>query len=154
MLFLLLAIVDFGRIFTTMLTIESAAREAADYGAYSSSNWLAANYDGTVAGMTERACVASSKLPGFAGSAKACTNPSVSIGLTEANTDVIPASPPANCDTATRSTPCRVVVRLSYDFRLIAPFGFDFFGTRIGLPDELTFTRTSVFAISDFEIDL
>ena len=43
LLFLFLAIADFGRLFATMLTVEAAAREAADYGALYPWQWDAAN---------------------------------------------------------------------------------------------------------------
>ncbi len=39
LVFLMLAVVDFSRIFTTMLSIESAAREAADFGTFGSQKW-------------------------------------------------------------------------------------------------------------------
>jgi len=85
LVFLMLAVVDFARIFTTMLTVESAAREAADFGTFGSQKWndtiVQVPVDGTEAKMYFRACVASSDLPDYAGPDERCGNPSVSYGL-------------------------------------------------------------------------
>jgi len=142
------------RVFTSILTIESAAREAADFGAFNSSRWLGAasdptsNHAKTIAGMNERACVASSKLEDYAGSGPSCTNPDIEISLDPRG------GPAASCDQADRAQgPCLVQVDMTYAFDLIVPFGFEFFGQHLGLPDQLTVERTSIFAISDFSVD-
>jgi hypothetical protein len=69
MVVLLFAIMDFARIYTTMVNVESAAREAADYGTtLGAGHWQAgAPMDATVAEMRKRACVASSNLPDYVG---------------------------------------------------------------------------------------
>ena len=59
------AVADFARLYTTMMTIEAAAREAADYGSFSSAFWTAP--DTTKGEMTHRACLASSNLPDYTG---------------------------------------------------------------------------------------
>ena len=85
LLLLMLGILDLARIYTTMLSVESAAREAADFGAFGSQKWNVAVYnalpDGTEAKMQRRACVAASDLPDYVGPDDACTNPSFSYAL-------------------------------------------------------------------------
>lgn len=162
--FILLGILDLSRVFTSIMTVESAAREAADYGAWQSVNWQGdpidpdANRHKTVAGMEARACTAARNLVDFVGSPTACTNPSISIdlldenGLSAINGD---GSLKTDCDRSSRTagTPCRVKVDLTYTFDLVIPLGIDFFDTHLGLPQQVTFTRSSIFAISDFSLD-
>ena len=145
-LLLLLAVADMARVYTTMATVEWAAREAADFGAYGSGNWDSTNESGTRSSMEERACVASRYLSDYQGTATTCTNPTVTVTLTEED-----GSAASNCDDAGRAAgPCRVRVDLDYDFHLMIPFGLDVGGTRFGLPEKISFTRTAVFANSDF----
>ena len=67
MVILLLAIVDLARVYTTMMSVESAAREAADYGTtLGAGKWQSGlPMDDTVAEMQRRACVAASDLPDY-----------------------------------------------------------------------------------------
>lgn len=168
LIFILLGILDMSRVFTSMMAVESAAREAADYGAWQSANWQGdpadpdSNRYKTEAGMKARACTASRNLVDFVGDNLGCTNPSITIGLLdEADRPAIngDGSVGYECDQASRTSgsvdlgPCRVKVDLAYTFDLIVPLGLDFFGTRLGLPQQLSFTRTSIFAISDFTLD-
>ena len=153
--FILLGIYDMARVYTAQMAVESAAREAADFGAFNSERWMGdptdtdSNYYKTVAGMTERACVATQTLEDYVGNASTCTNPDITIALTGTNGQAA-----NNCDDASRPQgPCWVQVDLEYDFDVLVPLGIDFFGARLGLPDTLTFTQSSTFAISDFTVD-
>jgi hypothetical protein len=146
--FIFLGIVDLSRVFTSQLVVESAAREAADFGAFNSSRWTAINRAATEQEMTQRACVASNRLEDYAGPDTDCLNPRVDISL-EPNGGL-----ESTCGEPDRPEgPCLVRVDMTYQFDLIIPFGLDFNGTRLGLPDQLTFQRTSIFAVSDFSVD-
>lgn len=157
MIVLVVAIVDFARIYTTMLTVESAAREAADFGTFGSQKWNAAVYsvvpDGTVAKMVRRACVASSNLPDYVGPDDRCTNPAFSYQLSgDLGTTWGPYDAALACDDPTREPPCWLKVTLQYDFRLIAPFNFEILGASYGLPSTVRFERTSIFPMTDLEL--
>lgn len=154
LLILFVVVADIARVYTSMMTVEAAAREAADFGAWNSSNWEGdpldptSNYAKTVASMNERGCIAARTLTDYVGPDTACTNPVMAVSLIEAD-----GTPGANCDDETRSVPCRVKVTMSFDFHLIIPLNIDFFGAQFGFPSKLNFTRDSIFAISDFDSD-
>jgi Flp pilus assembly protein TadG len=158
MVIILFAIVDFARIYTTMMSVESAAREAADYGTeLTAVQWSAAKVDTTVAEMERRACVATSNLPDFVGSSSTCTNPTFTCAIAAPNlgTTYSPCEtvdPTALCDSTTREPPCQVTVTLRYDFHLINPFHIDFFGVSLGVPSTMTFERDSTFAMTDIDL--
>jgi hypothetical protein len=152
-LFLALAIVDFARVFSAAITLESAAREAADYGTLYRWHWNSANRPVTEAEMERRACTASSTLDDYdepAGTVNhaTCSNPAFSYQLIQ---------PPgvSDCSAVPReAAPCWVEVTLEHDFEVIVPLSLEFFDTRLGLPAEVSLARTSLFAVSDFEIDV
>jgi Flp pilus assembly protein TadG len=155
LLFILLAILDFSRVFTTMLTVEAAAREAADYGTQYPWYWEgdptdpSSNAGKTVEGMRNRACVAAKHLTDYVGPDTGCTNPTFAYTLVPP-TGVMPA----DCWQQPRAaTPCNVRVTLDYTFHVIVPLRLAFFDTELGLPSTVPFQKSSVFAISDFEID-
>lgn len=157
MIVLALAIIDLARIYTTMLTVESAAREAADYGTFGSQKWNAAVYNvvpnGTEAKMTKRACVAARALPDYVGPDDACTNPTFSYELS-GDRGLIwgPYDAGLGCDFASREPPCWLKVTLAYNFRLLVPFNFEIFGVTYGVPNTLSFERSSVFPMTDLNV--
>jgi hypothetical protein len=141
------------------MAVESAAREAADYGTtLGAGKWQAgAPADGTVAEMQRRACIAASNLPDYVDPdgdplTGNCTNPSFAYCLTASVGGACDPFPVAGCDDPLRATPCTVTVTLTHDFHLFAPFSIDFFGVQLGLPATLTFDRDSTFAITDIDV--
>ena len=154
MVFLMLAIVDFSRIYTTMLSVESAAREAADFGTFGSQKWNDATVlepaIGTEAKMRLRACTASSDLPDYVGPDDSCANPVFSYELSlDKGVTWVPYSLGLGCDDALREPPCWLKVTLSYDFRVITPLNIRFLDKTLGLPSTITFERSSIFAMTD-----
>lgn len=170
MMFLLFAIIDLSRVYTAMSSVESAAREAADYGtSLGATQWSTANAASTVAEMERRACTAASDLHDFAwtdtnadgviDTGEPCTNPSFDWCVSQTTggacskvfpqaTD--PAAPgPADCDNPDRDPPCTITVTMSDNFHLFIPLHIDFFGVQLGLPNTLAFQRDSTFAMTD-----
>lgn len=153
---MLLGAAAVGRVYATLAAAESAVREAADFGSFNSSNWLGSpsdpesNHAKTLAAMQERACVAVSHLPEFTGTRTDCTNPAMTVTLTEAD-----GTPATGCADAERpGGPCLVRVDMDYTFDLILPLGLDVNGARYGFPETITLSRSSIFANSDYELDL
>jgi Flp pilus assembly protein TadG len=159
MLITLFAIVDFARIYTTMMSVESAAREAADYGTtLGAGKWqTGAPMDATLDEMERRACIASGDVTDYTDPdgdpATGCTNPSFAYCMRASAAGSCAIDPTAvGCDDPLLTDPCRVTVTLTYDFRLLAPVGIDFFGVHLGLPTTITFQRDSTFAMTDIDL--
>lgn len=159
MLVLLLAILDFSRIYVAMTSVESAAREAADYGTtLGAGKWrVGAPADATVAEMIKRACTAASDLPDYhdpdGDPSTGCANPDFAFCLT---TSIPGSCGPLDaleaCDNPTRAVPCTVTVTLTHTFKLISPFNIEVFGVTIGVPSTITFQRDSTFAMTDIDL--
>jgi hypothetical protein len=157
MIFLMLAIIDFSRIYTTTLTVESAAREAADFGTFGSQKWNDAVYslpaDGTEAKMRLRACTAMKELPDYVGPDDSCTNPTLTYQLSGDKGATWGAySTALACDDAAREPPCWLKVTISYDFHIITPVNIQFLDKSLGLPSTLTLVRSSTFAMTDLSL--
>ena len=172
MIFLLLAILDFSRIYTTMMSVESAAREAADFGTtLGAERWSVTNEPNTVAEMKRRACVAASDLPDFEwtdadvppdgvfDADEECTNPSFAHCLrkTPGGPCLAPTDPGYDCDDPANNAPasdppCAVTVTLTHEFNLFVPCRLDFFGVELGLPVSISFDRDSTYAMTDIEV--
>jgi hypothetical protein len=156
MLVILVGILDLARVYTTMMSVESAAREAADYGTtLGAGKWQAgAPLDGTVAEMKRRACVAASDLPDYVDPDNDpltgnCTNPSFTCTIAPGGSC---AAPTPGCEDPLRPSPCAVTVTLTHDFQLLAPLSFEFMGVTYGIPSTLTFSRDSTFAMTDISV--
>ena len=150
---LMIGIIDLARIYTTMLSVESAAREAADFGTFGSQKWNSVPVDDTEAKMERRACVAASDLPDYVGPDDSCSNPTFSYQLsTDHGATWVDYDPVLACDDPSREPPCWVKVTLHYDFRLLVPLNMEVFGVRYGIPNSLTFERSSIFAMTDLEL--
>jgi len=162
MIVIMLAVVDMARVYTTMIAVESAAREAADYGTFGSQRWNPTLYnltpDGTEAQMERRACRTASNLPDYVGPDDNCTNPTFRYelsgdrGATWTPSPTIADVTALACDDDVRLPPCWVRVTLHYDFHLIVPLHLDAFGVSLGLPNTLSFDRSSTFPVTDLEL--
>jgi hypothetical protein len=151
MLFLLVGIADFGRMYTSAVSIESATREAADFGAFQTNRWDPANVGTTVAEMQRRACVAAagSHLQDYVtadATNDTCTNPSFQCWLESSGVSVDCGSSGGmisgtDCSLSTTEPPCTVHVRLDYDFRTILQLPL--------MPINIHLVRESRFRISD-----
>jgi hypothetical protein len=160
MLIMLLAIVDLARVYTTMMSVESAAREAADYGTtLGAGKWQdGAPRTATEIEMERRACVAASDLPDYADpdndpQTGGCTNPSFSYCMVSSSGGPCSGFDPAfGCEDPLRAPPCVVTVTLGYDFGLLAPLNLEFMGVEYGLPSTLSFERDASFAMTDIDV--
>ena len=156
LLLLVIAIADFGRLYTSMVAVELAAREAADYGSFKASYWTAANAATTAAEAERRACTAAagSHLEGYAEPAgtvnhETCTNPSVVCTIEPSDGSAAQDcatydGTTGNCADSATEPPCVVHVKLTYTFGTILSFP--------PLPTSVTFTRDSMFRVSDLPI--
>jgi hypothetical protein len=161
MVVLLLAIIDFSRVYTTIVSVESAAREAADFGTmFGAEKWqVGGPLDANVAEMQRRACIAASDLPDYedpdGDPATGCSNPSFAYCVTPVDggtcgpVDPLLADP---CDNPLRTDPCTVTVTLTYVFHLFAPVSVQLNSMTIGFPSTITVVRDSTYAITDIDL--
>ena len=161
MFVIFIAVADLARVYTTIISIESAAREAADWGSFESSNWTGPEWNPnsnrfkTIAGMIQRSCTAASNTPDYEeppGTVdhETCTNPSFEYALVD-DLGVDVTNDPT-CADAGREPPCRVKVTLTHAFDLMIPLSISVRDVEIGFPSQLTVVRDSVFAMSDLKI--
>jgi Flp pilus assembly protein TadG len=143
MFLLAVAVGDFGRLFNAAVATESAAREAADYGAFLGSGAWSSSQSPWTANDTEmrlRACTAMAGQTDFENTAGTCSgNPVMTWRLEDAN-----GTSPPSIDCGTRVglvAPCRIHVTVTFVFRPIIAVP--------PIPSTLTLTRESWFAISD-----
>jgi Flp pilus assembly protein TadG len=146
MLLLAVALVDLGRLYSSTIGVEMAAREAADYGAMQGTpKWDLTNssqMSQNLEDMRARACTAASTLSDYVGDppgtvGMSCSNPSFSYVL-----ERVPTGGSGNCkDQTTFQDPCIIHVTMTYDFHMFLNFP--------PLPAVTSMTRESRFAISD-----
>jgi Flp pilus assembly protein TadG len=143
--FLTIGIADFGRVFMTAIGVQSAAREAADYGAFlTHTAWDEANTtqsNNNYAEMARRTCTSLSSLPGYQGTPG---NTDCGTGGTPYYAfNIIRPAGVANCGLVLATDqPCVIHARVIFPFSTIVQFP--------GIPTGITFTRDSYFAVSDF----
>ena len=159
LLLIVVAVADFGRLYNSLVAVEAAAREAADYGTFNSVYWDASvgNPPVTTAEMKRRSCTAAagSHLEDYSEPVgtvnhENCDNPT--FVCTVLPSDGSPNSPcnsyPVGvCSVSTTDPPCSIQVKLTYTFRPF--FSFSLFGWT---PLEVTFDRVSTFRISDLPL--
>jgi Flp pilus assembly protein TadG len=158
LMFLVLMIGDFGRLYASAVAVESAAREAADYGAFlGSTAWSNANdpWDSLKAEMRRRACTAASTVADYAepvGTVNhaTCTNPDLTdpdwFGVVkDVGNGVTDCSDP-EIGNGTKP-PCIIHVKLKYTFHMFLA-GVSLPGD-LSLPGTFYVERHSRFAISD-----
>jgi hypothetical protein len=158
MLLLVLAIADFGRVYEAMVAIESATREAADYGAFNSSYWDASvgNPATTTAEMQRRACTAAAGShvegygePGGTLNHSACSNPTFTCTIKPPVASGEASQACASyggtyCSTSTSDPPCTVDVTLTFNFQA--------FLSVPPLPTSVSIQRQSNFRVSDLPV--
>lgn len=142
MFILAIAVGDFGRLFNAAVATESAAREAADYGAFlGSSAWSDSQAPWTTneTEMRLRACTAMAGQSDFENTAGTCSgNPVMAWRLEEADG----STPTTDCGGRTGLVaPCRVHVTIAYTFRPLIAVP--------PIPSSLLLVRDSWFAVSD-----
>jgi hypothetical protein len=158
MLLLVVAVADFGRLYVSAIAVEDAAREAADFGAFTTANWatVSGTYNGpaTVAQMEDRACTSASgsHLEGYVagpptlGGQATCTNPTFSCTLETTAGQVADCATSGgvvagiDCANAATEPPCIVHVQMAYDFSMFGAIG--------PLPATVHFARDSRFSMS------
>lgn len=152
------AVGDFGRVYVSAVTIESAAREAADYGAFLKPNWcviadalapscsIPGNVPFTVAEMERRACTTASTLPDYEEppltvNHATCTNPTFDYALENA-----PADGPYDPSCSLEQAGCVKIVHvwLEHDFSTTIDFP--------PLPSTVHIRRDSYYAISELPV--
>ncbi len=155
----MLAIGDFARLYTSEIAVESAAREAADYGAFTATQWDTSVNPGqvtlTVNEMIRRACTAASNLPDYLATGDATSecsaagsNPLFSYQLEDATGQPI-VNPPGTCGNPATDPPCIVHVTMTYTYHTIFSLPSIPLLNFSPYPATISLQRDSRFAISD-----